>query len=116
MDTLKQIDAQMTIAHDELTAAQNRFHKVESRRRKVLAAEWVVANTFTLDEIEMSDGDNKPWFGHIKTFGEWLSENSNKRFAEWNGRIYFTSELAAGRLGCNGPSLRDAKEAMAETT
>ncbi len=113
MNDLSRLDDEIKTAEVQLGRAQNRVDQLKSQRRKVLAAAWLIANNFTLDEVEDSSGDEKPYFGHITPFGEWLRKESTKRFAEWNGRIYFRSELADGRMCPNAPSLDDLRNAMA---
>ena len=87
----------------------------ELQRLKSLA--FIDANSVTLDEIELSDGDDKPDFGIICTFGEWMRRTGcRKRFCEWNGAIYFTAEVMAGRMDPNAPGrVEDVPKARAAT-
>ena len=88
---IKTLEENARIAMAALSAARN-------KRREYLAQRFILANNITLNKVELSQGEEKPWFGMVGEFSEWLRENSNKRFAEWNERIYFTADLVAGRF------------------
>ncbi len=75
--------------------------QLESTRRtlrKVEAAEFVMVNRITKDDVELSDGKGKPFFHHISNFIDWMRTHSTKNWAEWNTRIYRMSDLMAGRM------------------
>jgi hypothetical protein len=64
-------------------------------------------NNVTKKKVQLSTGD-VPWFGHVSKFAEWLKKNRpNMQYAEWNGRIYFASELKEGRTAENTGLMRD---------
>lgn len=47
-----------------------------------------------LEDVQLSRGSDLPYFGHIEQFCKWLAAQPiKKNFAEWNDRIYFTTEL-----------------------
>lgn len=62
---------------------------VEERRR---TDEWYRRNIslfgITLDKVELSSGDDKPWFSMLPKFLEWCEKNSRKMFVEWNTLVY----------------------------
>jgi hypothetical protein len=75
--------------------------KLERLRRQLADMEssaLIEVNKITRADVEMSSGGGKPWFGTAWVFGKWLAANSKKVWAEWNGRIYHTADLAAGRM------------------
>lgn len=79
----------------------------ESQLKALKAQRWIAANNVTRDQVEMSDKDDHPYFGTASDFGEWMKENSHKRFYEWNTQIYFVSELHAGRMDPNDTATLD---------
>jgi hypothetical protein len=49
-----------------------------------------------------------PFFGHVKGFADWLKETRcSKDWAEWNHRIYRTSDLIVGRFPNSTASIDD---------
>lgn len=71
---------------------------LRDKMRELKSREWIAANNVTIDDIETPEGDGKPWFDDLWRFAEWLKWNSQKRFASWNGTIYFQSDLKAGKM------------------
>ena len=88
---IKETEAQIA----PLTARLERLRREKAERD---SRSFIAVNKITRDDVEMSSGDGKPWFWIVGKFADWLSANSKKRWAEWNGRIYHTSDLLAGRM------------------
>lgn len=89
----------------EISAIDSTMKPLKDRRRQLIedatrlkSLAWIDANGVKLEDVELSDGDGKPWFGDINTFAEWLKANSKKRFCEWNTGVFFTSDIIAGRM------------------
>lgn len=82
----------------EIAPKLKKLETLREEERTLKSQEWFAANNVTLNDIETPDGDEKPWFGDVWTFAEWLKENSQKRFASWNETIYFQSDLKAGKM------------------
>ncbi len=94
MNTEQKIDelrAKITPLMAELEQLQ-RQNAVEKSR------EFIRVNNITRDDVEHNEGEGKPFFQVCWAFGDWLKANSKKRFAVWNDRIYFTSDLIAHRM------------------
>lgn len=75
--------------------------QLETLRRDLRDAEsrkFISANRITKSDVEFRDGDGKPYFSTCWEFSKWLKEHSTKHWAEWNGIIYHTSDLMAGRM------------------
>lgn len=85
------------------------LNKLIAKLRKMKSKQWIETNEVTRDQIEMSSGDDRPWFGHVGEFVKWLKQRRGilKRFAEWNGRIYLTADLLAGRFSGDAPGCVD---------
>jgi hypothetical protein len=50
-------------------------------------------------DVQMSNDEDVPWVCDLLSFITWMrGVNCHKRCAEWNGRIYWLSDLFAGRM------------------
>lgn len=68
--------------------------------------EWIAANNVTVDQVRSSDGDDVPWFGTVTEFGQWMKATGCAApWAEWNGRIYASAEIMAGRISREAPGM-----------
>ena len=83
---------------NQLKPLLDRMATLRRKERDALSREFIAANRITREKVEMSSGDDKPWFGTAWEFGKWLATNSQKMWGEWNGRIYHAADLANGRL------------------
>lgn len=76
-----------------------KLNTLRRQRERLESAAFIAGNKITVDDVEMSSGEGKPWFGNVSSFALWLKANkSTKRFAEWNGVIVFMSDLLNGNL------------------
>lgn len=60
--------------------------------------EFIAANGIKRGDVQMSSGADVPWFSDVWRFANWCAKNTKKKWAEWNGRIYLTSDLKEGRM------------------
>lgn len=91
-------------AIDSLTG---RLEKLQHERRQIRGRAFVAVNGIRRADLEMSDGPGKPFFGHVRAFAEWLRENSDKTWAEWNTIIYNAGDLKVGRMPPDMPATLD---------
>lgn len=106
--TLDQIREERLKIAAELEPLQRRVRELQSIEDDLRSRNFIEVNKVTRDQLQLSKGDGVPWFGYFKAFGDWLAAtNSTKRFCEWNGRIYFTSEVIAGRMEYDAPGRAD---------
>jgi len=96
--TLAQIEAEIEQIAGQMKPLIARTEALNRERRRLKSVAFIEANSVRIEDVEMSSGDGKPWFGTAWEFGKWLKANSDKRFCEWNETIYFTAELAEGRM------------------
>ena len=96
--TLKQIELEIQQIAEQMKPLIARTDVLNRERRRLKSVAFIEANNVRREDVEMSSGDGKPWFGTAWQFGEWLKANSDKRFCEWNETIYLTAELAEGRM------------------
>ena len=89
---------EIEILRTELHPLLAHMENLKRRHREALSREFIAANRITSDDVELSSGNGKPWFYQVSGFAAWLRGNSMKAWAEWNGRIYRTSDLIVGRM------------------
>ena len=82
----------------ELKSLKERLERLNRERVEIESVTFIVANGIKKEDVELSSGEGKPWFGTAWEFGEWLALNSLKVWAEWNRRIYYTTDLVNERL------------------
>jgi len=108
MRTIESIEAEIAGLVDNIKPLSARLAKLSDEFRACKSKQFIHVNGITRDNVEMSKGDDRPWFGHVWKFAEWLRRKPEaKRWAEWNGRIYHTSDLLAGRMPDDMPGLVD---------
>lgn len=83
----------------EVEPILKRIRELTQEKQTIASKEFICINKLTKRNVEMSSGDDKPYFGLIRDFIGWMRDNNcTKLCAEWNGTIYFTSDLLAGRM------------------
>lgn len=82
----------------QIGSLEDRARKLRNVLRKIESIEYIKANSITKDDVQLSSGDDVPYFDTAWTFAEWLKDNSTKRYCEWNNKIYFRHDLVNGRL------------------
>lgn len=88
----------------ELRAATARVRELEEMLAGVESRTWIAENKVTKGDIQHSDGNGLPWFETISEFASWLrGKKSLKKWVEWNGHIYLTSEILAGKFPRHAP-------------
>ncbi len=99
MSELEQIEADIKSAVNQIKGYQVVVDELRKAKRELLSKRFIEKYKPTLDEVEMSSGEGKPYFGHVWSFTHWMKENdTNKRFCEWNEIVYLTSEMLQGRM------------------
>ena len=93
-----EIKERMGCLMERLLPMQEEHARLERIYHDALSTEFIAANQITKDQIEPSDGEDKPWFGTISEFVKWLGWHPGKPWAEWNGRVYRTSDLLENRM------------------
>ena len=77
---------------------EKEINKAKAKLREFNSRKFIALNGITSEQVEMSIGHGKEWFGEIGEFGKWLEANSKKPWAEWNGRIYRSADLIGGLM------------------
>lgn len=108
MRTIESIEAEIAGLEVQIGPLANRLQKLGAELRDCKSKQFISVNGITRDEVEMSSGDGKPYFGSVWGFTDWMRRKPNKkRWAEWNGRIYHTSDLLNGVMPDDMPGLVD---------
>lgn len=63
---------------------------------------WITEKGLTIKDVESPDDKDKPFFGHIDVFLDWIKTNSDKKYASWNG-VIFPLDDASGDAWLNYP-------------
>lgn len=106
--TIEQVEAEIKRLEEEMRPLERRKWVLHESLRCLKSIAFIRANNITLDDVEMSSGEDKPWFGICTEFGKWLKETGcQKRFCEWNHHIYFTAEVIQGRWDHSLPGCVD---------
>jgi hypothetical protein len=88
---ISQVEVELAPLSSKLTSLKRELRTENSRA-------FIELNDIHRAEVEMSSGSDKPDFGTIEQFGEWLSEHSHKEWCEWNGGIYRTRDLFTNQI------------------
>jgi len=96
---------------EEIELKMQPLRSLRAMRKNQLDTEksklFINDNDITQDMVQACDGDDIPYFAHITAFAEWMVTNSNKPWCCWNGRIYKTQEIIAGRMDYRAPGMYD---------
>lgn len=91
-----------------LQPALREIEALERQHADAASREWIAANKVTAAQVRRSDGDDVPRFGHVTEFGRWMKATGcTAPWAEWNGRLYASAELMAGRMSREAPGLAE---------
>ena len=104
---LLEYDQEVKLIENLISNLQVRLKAAKRDAQNIRAKEFININGIRRADVEMSSGDDKPWFGVIYEFTAWLKEHSKKNWAEWNHVIYRTSDLTNGRMPPNMPATID---------
>lgn len=101
---LEEVSALLKETDDQLESLLKRRDSLRKERDSPSSQAFILANGIRRSDVEMSDGDERPYFGTICEFSKWLRINSQKNWAEWNTVIYRQSDLKAGRMPSDMPA------------
>lgn len=92
----ERLEAEARALQAQIQPLLQRRDNVQARLREARSREWIAAHGVTANDVQMSSGPDLPWFGTVWLFGDWLRKQAaQKRYAEWNGRIFHASDLMA---------------------
>lgn len=94
-----ELKAQIDVRSREIDRLRhlNSIDESELRYRESKAA--ISAHKITKALVFTTDGDDKPWFNHVKNYAEWIAKQPTLLpWAEWNGMVYQSRDLIAGHM------------------
>ena len=100
MDQLEELNQQIANLDETIAKLSHQRMTLQKQKETIKSIRWIEANNVKKSDVEKSHGDGKHFY-HVRQFSDWLIAQGSwntKRFCEWNGVIYFTSEIIAGRL------------------
>lgn len=104
MRTIEQIEAEMEDVNRRRAPLLRRMDELVRERIQVRSLQWIQDNECRREDVQFSDAHGLPLFKILDTFAHWLKRTAcPKRFCEWSGRLYFTSEVTAFRYDRNPP-------------
>lgn len=98
-EEISKVKAELEAVNSQLCPLMERSHKLCAQLRYLESKEFVAVNQIRKSDVELSTGPDVEWFGTIWDFAKHLNAKpTRRRWAEWNTRIYHTSDLIAGRM------------------
>lgn len=94
----QELEEAINIIDAKLNGLQKERHYLNNLLTTLKSKEFIELNQITKDGVIHSDGKDVPHFHTVYKFGKWLSDNSDKHWTEWNGRIYLTADLIKGKM------------------
>jgi hypothetical protein len=82
----------------EISALISRREPLQRELQKLQSQQYIRVNNISKSDVENPDGKDRPHFWSVWDFAAWLKCNESKPWAVWNGRIYRSSDLIAGRM------------------
>lgn len=95
---LYKVELELCELNESLKPLLKRAENLNRKKRDLESLLFIEVNGIKKSDVEKSDGDGKPYFTILNEFIKWISSNSTKNWAEWNGRIYRTSDLITNRM------------------
>lgn len=98
MSTVEKLKQEIRPIEVEMKLLNNRLESLCRELRDEESKAFIAANNICVEDVQMSSGEDIPWFGDIWTFTAWMKRKLTHQWMEWNGRIYSTSDLFNGRM------------------
>lgn len=106
MKTLSELQKEIETVRSRIEPLSAELTSLLKQKRHARSVEFITANKIVEDDVELSDGEGKPWFGNVWAFANWMKlTQSSKRWAEWNGIIYYASDLLNGKFPNDMPGM-----------
>jgi hypothetical protein len=93
------VDSQISAIQATLAPLVEKRDSLYHARLRLVSREFIASHRITSRNVQLSSVPDRKSFWHLVEFVEWIKEHPPyKRFAEWNGKIYFTSDIFNGAL------------------
>ena len=90
---IEKLDIQLKDLDSQVEKLMNKKRRIQSTINKEKSLIFIKENNITKENTQCCDVEDGPYFGHISKFAKWLKKNSNKKWCEWNGSIFLTSDV-----------------------
>lgn len=91
--------------------AQQRERLARCRLTDLRSQRFIAANHIRKADVHVSDGHDVPYFLMASEFAKWIAgQPSRKRWVEWSGTIYHTTDFLMGRLTGTDGRMADVPE------
>jgi hypothetical protein len=98
-EDLEELETRLARLNSQIHELTSQRHELTRRVQAIRSQRFVAANQITARDVQQSSGTDRPCFFNVVQFMEWLKlAGDHRRFGEWNGQLYFTSDLLAGKL------------------
>lgn len=78
---------------------ERELEALRRQHRDAVSREFIALHGITRSQVHESTTAGLPYFGHVLSFADYLRTlPERRRWYEWNGCLYETSELMAGRM------------------
>jgi hypothetical protein len=100
----KELKAEIDARAARLAPQLAELEGLRRKHRETVSREWIAANNVTAAKVQLSSAEGLPYFGDVMTFARWMKDTGcSAPWAEWNGLLYSSAELMAGRMCRDAP-------------
>jgi hypothetical protein len=92
-----EVEAEVNRLSLEISSLIKKREPLQNQLRELQSRHYIETLGIKKGDCETPNGHGE-WFGTVWSFAEWLKSHSEKPWAIWNGRIYRSSDLMAGRM------------------
>lgn len=98
MMTIPAMKLRLAVIADQIRPLMAEQQRLSSMLREAESKAWIAANGITRRRVHATE-DVGEWVGTVYNFAVWLRQQRPMRpYAEWNGRLYHTTDLLNDRL------------------
>ena len=104
--TAAQLKAEIDARRARMAPLIAELQALENQHCDALSREWIAANGVTAAQVQRQGDANLSFLANVWDFARWMkSTGCTLRWCEWNGRIYSSAEIMAGRMARGAPGL-----------
>ena len=93
---LNALKVELGVVEMKIKNLQEYQRLLNSQKIEIESREFIKENGIKLSDVELSKGENKPWFDTTTEFAAWMLVKSSKKWAEWHDQIISRSDLIKG--------------------
>jgi hypothetical protein len=112
MNRIKELERRVRVQTEVVVLENNVLIELKSALRKAKAAEEVERRNIRLEDVELSSGDDRPWFKSFWRFRDWLIREGklSKQYVEWNRQLHPMDNVLANKFEpLNAATIDDLK-------